>query len=291
MLLQLLANGIVAGCVYALVAMGFGLIYNTTKIFHMAHGVVYTTSAYIFYTFARGIGLSLIPSFLIALSFAVLLGVGIEAFIYWPLFKKKAPLGVVLISSLGIYIFLVNLIAMIYGNETKILSPGVERTFHLGSVILTRTQVLEMLAFVLLFPLFLLMLKKTKLGRIIRALADNPALITVLGVDVRRVRIYIFALGSLLAGVASSLVALDVGMDPHVGIGAFLVAAVAMIIGGVGVFEGAVVGAFLLGILQNLVIWKTSARWTEALTFLVLILFLLTRPQGILGRKRRLEEL
>ncbi len=291
MFLQLLVNGLVTGCAYALVALGLGLIYNTTKIFHVAHGVVYTASAYIFYTFARVLGLNVALSFLIGIGFAVILGVCIESFIYWPFFKKKASLSVILISSLGIYIFLVNLIAMIYGNETKILSPGVEKTFNLGSVILTRTQLFEILAFVILFPIFLLILKRTKLGWIIRALADNPDLLTVLGIDIRRLRIYIFALGSFLAGVASGLVALDVGMDPQVGISAFLVAAVAVIIGGVGIFEGAALGAFLIGVLQNLIVWKVSARWTEALTFLVLILFLLLKPEGMLGKRRRLEEI
>jgi branched-chain amino acid transport system permease protein len=289
-LLQLLANGIVTGCVYALVALGFGLIYNTTKIFHIAHGIVYTGAAYVFYAFARGLGLDLAWSLVLALVFAILLGVSIEVFIYYPFYRKKASLGVVLIGSLGVYIFLVNFVAMLFGNETKILSPGAEKTFHFGSVILTKVQLLEVIAFVILFFLSILLLKKTRPGKIIRALADNPNLVTVLGVDVRRMRIYIFALGSFLTGVASCLVALDVGMDPNVGLGAFLIAAVAVIVGGVGVFEGAVPGAFVLAILQNLMIWKISARWENALVFLVLIFFLLFRPEGMLGRRRRLEE-
>lgn len=287
---QLLANGIVAGCMYGLVALGLGLIYNTTGIFHIAHGVVYTFSAYMFYTFARGLGLNLLLSFTLAVISAVTLGIMIEAFLYWPFFKRKSSLMVVFICSLGIYIFLVNLIAMLYGNETKVLSPGVERTFHIGSVILTRIQVLEVLAFILLFPSFILILKATKLGRLIRALSDNPTLVTVLGADVRRLRIWIFGLGSLLAGVASCLTALDVGMDPHIGMDAFLMAAVSMVIGGIGNFEGSALGALLLGIVQNMLIWKISARWTEALAFLILVLFLLFRPEGLLGKKRRLEE-
>ena len=290
MVLQLFVNGCIAGCVYALVALGLSIIYNTTKIFHIAHGIVYTVAAYIFYTFAKILGLNLLLSCLIGIGSAVIMGVCIEAFIYWPFFKKKAALSVVLISSLGIYIFMVNLIAMIYGNEMKVLSSGVGKTFHLSSVIITRVQLMEVIAFVILFPVFLLLLKKTKLGWIIRALADNPRLIVVLGIDIRKVRLCIFALGSLLAGVASSLVALDVGMNPQVGISAFLGAAVAVMIGGVGSFEGVVLSAFLIGILQNLAVWQISARWTEALTFLVLILFLLFKPEGILGKKRRLEE-
>ena len=290
MLLQLLANGIVAGCVYALVALGFGIIYNTTHIFHIAHGAVYTVGAYAFYSFARGLELNSFISFLLALFVTALLGILMDLVIYHPLTKRKASLGVFLISSLGIYIFLVNLIAMIYGNETKILSPGIEKTFHFGSVILTRIQLLEVLIFLIAFPTFLLFLNRTKPGKLIRALSDNPVLTTVLGVDVRRVRFLVFAIGSFLAGAASCLVALDVGMDPNVGMDALLIAAVTVIIGGMGNFKSPVVGAFMLGIIQNLVIWKISARWEAAITFLLLISFLLFRPQGILGRRGRLEE-
>jgi len=138
--------------------------------------------------------------------------------------------------------------------------------------------------------MFVFILRTTKLGRLIRALSDNPILVTVLGADVRRLRIWIFGLGSLLAGVASCLTALDVGMDPHIGMSAFLMAAVSMIVGGIGNFEGAALGAFLLGIVQSLLVWKISARWTEALAFLILVLFLLFRPEGLVGKRRRLEE-
>lgn len=290
MVLQLLANGIAAGCTYALVALGFGLIYNTTRIFHLAHGAIYTATSYLFYLFFRVLGINPYLSFSSSLALCMLMGALMEVVIYHPLYRRGASPGVVLISSLGVYIFVVNLIAMLFGNETKILSPGVSKTYHIGSVILTRAQLLELLAFALVFPLYLLLLKGTRTGKAIRALADNPLLITVLGIDVRRMRILVFALGSLMAGIGANLVALDVGMDPHVGLSAFLIAAVATIIGGVGSFPGPALGALVLGALQNIMVWKISARWTETMVFAVLILFLLFRPEGILGVRRRLEE-
>jgi len=290
MILQLLANGLVTGCIYALVALGFGLIYNTTRIFHIAHGIVYTIAAYLLYTFVRGLGLSLVWSLLLAIILATILGIVTEVFIYYPFYRKKTSLSVVMIGSLGIYIFLVNLVAMLYGNETKILSPGAGKTFNFGSVILTKIQLAEILAFLVFFSIMVLLFKKTKLGKIIRALADNPNLVTVLGINIRWVRIYIFALGSFLAAVASCLVAMDVGMDPNVGMEVFLVSAVAVIVGGVGVFEGAVLGSFILAILQNLMVWKIPAKWQSALVFLILVFFLLFKPMGILGKRRRLEE-
>lgn len=291
MLLQLLANGLIAGCVYSLVALGFGIIYNTTHLFHFAHGVVYTATAYILYTFLILLHWNGVLSFILAMMFSAALGIAIEAGIYYPLYRREAPGSVFMISSLGIYIFLVNLTAMLYGNETKLLRPGAEKTYSLGSVIVTRIQVLQVVAFGIVFLLFYLFMKRTKLGRITRGLADNPALITVVGINTRAVRLVVFAIGSVLAGLAAILVALDTGMDPHVGMSAILVSAVAVIVGGVGLFEGAVIGGFLLGVLQNVAIWKISARWQEAITFSVLIFFLLFRPQGLLGRRARLEEM
>lgn len=289
-LIQLIANGVVTGCMYALVALGFGLIYNTTKTFHIAHGAVYTVAAYMAFTFHRILGFDPVLSSVLALIAAGILGVLMEVSVYYPLYKKRASLGVSFISSLGVYILLVNFIALLYGSQNKLLSHGVEKTFGLGVVMLTRVQILQIVCALLSFILLLIFLKTTKMGKTIRALSDNPELLCILGRDVRTVRICIFAMGSFLAAMASVLVAFDVGVDPHVGINAVLVAAVVVIISGVGVFGGPLLGAFLLGILQNLVVWKTSARWEEAVTFLILILFLLFRPHGILGERKRLEE-
>lgn len=291
MLPQLLVNGLIAGCVYSLVALGFGMIYNTTRLFHFAHGAVYTASAYIFFTFLVLCKWNPLLSFVLAMAFAAGLGLLIEAGIYYPLYRRGAPGTVFMIGSLGIYIFLTNLVAMVYGNETQLLRPGAEKTFTLGSVIVTQIQVLQVVAFLVVFLMFYLFMKKTKLGKITRGLADNPVLMTAIGINTRGVRLLVFAIGSVLAGLAAILAALDIGMDPHIGMPALLVSAVAVIVGGVGLFEGAVIGGFLLGLLQNLAVWKISARWQDAITFLVLILFLIFRPQGLLGRRTRLEEM
>jgi branched-chain amino acid transport system permease protein len=290
-ILQLLANGLILGAVYSIVALGFGIIYTTTKTFHIAHGAVYTTSAYVFYLFYRVLTFSLGISLLLGLIVGVVLGILIELLIYHPLYERKASGGILLVSSIGVYVFVVNLIAMLFGNETKILSPGIERTYQIGTVILTRIQIVELLVFFVLMLCYLLLLRRTNLGKLVRGLADNPILLSVFGVEVSTLRIAVFAIGSLFAGVSSCLVALDVGIDPNVGMPAVLVSAVAMIIGGVGIFESAALGGFIIGILQNLAVWKLSARWQEAVIFTLLILCLLLRPQGILGKRRRIEEL
>jgi branched-chain amino acid transport system permease protein len=218
------------------------------------------------------------------------LGILIEVLIYKPLNNKQAPLAIFMISSIGINILFENLIAMIWGNETKILRPGVEKTYAFGPIILNRIQLSQVAVFLFFSTSLLIFLKYHKMGKIIRATADNAALTMVMGADVNRIRLIVFGLGSFLAGISSILIALDVGVDPHVGFNAVLCGAVATIVGGIGIFGGAIVGAFVLGIAQSLVIWQASARWEQAITFVILVFFLLFRPQGLLGQKKRQEE-
>ncbi|MBI1928135.1 branched-chain amino acid ABC transporter permease [Candidatus Poribacteria bacterium] len=241
MLIQFVANGVVSGCIFGLVALGFGLIYRTTKVFHIAHGAVYTATAYLFYGFLTGWKLPWLMSLMATLLSGTLLGLFIEYGVYYPLYRRGASSGVVLISSLGLYTVIVNIIAMGFGNETKILSPGVEPTVHLASVILTRIQIVELAVFAVLTAVTLAFLRFSRVGQLIQAAADNAPLVSVVGVNLRYVRLLVFGIGSFLAGMAACLVALDVGMDPHGGMNMLLTAAVAVIVGGVEVFSGAVV--------------------------------------------------
>lgn len=290
MLWQLLANGLVNGCVFGLVALSFALIYNTTRIFHIAHGAVYTVAAYLCYFFFVQRGIPLWASVGLTLVLTALLGVAIQRLIYAPLQRRRASLAIALLSSLGLYVALVNLVAMLWGNETKVLRPGVEATLQIGSVILTRVQLAQALVGLLLVGGVLIALKTTRWGQVIRAVRDNPTLSTVMGIDTQRVQVWVFGVGSAFVGVAAILVALDVGMDPQVGLPMLLTAAAALIIGGVGTFGGPVAGAFLIALMQSLLIWKVSARWVDAFTFGLLVLCLIFRPQGLLSGRRRIEE-
>ncbi len=290
MILQFIANGIITGSIYALTALGFGLIYNTTRIFHIAYGAVYTTSAYVFYTFYKILNLPLFVSVIAGIAGGVILGILIEMIVYYPLYKRKASSGIFIISSIGVYIFIVNLIAMVFGNEVKILSPGIEKTYEFWGIILTRIQLIEFGGFLIMFLFYIFLLKRTSFGKMVRAVASNPFILPSFGVNVRKLRIEIFAAGSFFASLSSCMVAWDIGMDPHVGMPVLLVSAVSVIVGGVGVFLSPALGGLLIGLTQSLVVWRISARWEQAVTFVILILFLLFRPQGLLGIRKRVEE-
>jgi branched-chain amino acid transport system permease protein len=287
---QLLVNGLVNGCLYALMALGFALIYNTSRIFHIAYGATFTTAAYLCFFFLTKPGWGLPLSICMALLLTALLGVLIEVVVYKPLRRKNASLLVALLSSLGLYIIIVNLITLFFGNETRVMHPDSGATYQLSSIILTRVQVAQVVCASVLIPALLLSLRLTSVGMVIRAVRDNETLTRLMGGNLNLVRGLVFAVGSALAGIGAILSGLDVGITPHIGMPALLIAAVALIIGGVGTFQGAVVGAFLLGILQSLIVWQISAKWTDAITFVLLIIFLLFRPQGLVGTRRRLEE-
>jgi branched-chain amino acid transport system permease protein len=290
MVAQLFANGLAMGSLYALSALGFGLIYNTTRVFHIAYGAVYTVSAYLLFALWTQYKIPLGIALIIASILTILLGILIDIHVYQPLLRQSSSFLILMISSLTVYIITVNIIVLIFGNEIKVLRSGIATTFSLGQVILSDIQILQIVAFAFVFFTLVLSLKWTNFGKIIRAMRDNPDLLSLMGIDLQKVRWLIFGLGSLLAGLAAMLQALDVGIDPNIGMSAVLIAAVAVIIGGVGILEAPAFGGLLLGVLQSVVIWQASGRWQEAVTFALLILFLLFKPEGIFGQRRRLEE-
>jgi branched-chain amino acid transport system permease protein len=287
MFLQLLANGIIMGSVYALVALGFALVYNTTRIFHIAYSVLYVFAPYMILSFYSGLGISFYIAFPIAILLTMLLSVIMELIVYRPLTKKKSSSSVILISSIGIMIVVINVIAIFYGNETKILNPNISKSVNIGNTIITHTQLLQLILSLLAISVFLVFLKFSKFGIKTRAMRDDDILCSVFGMNINRMRLILFILSGFFAALGGGLVAYDVGMDPYVGMPMLLNAVVALIIGGMGRFEAPIIGGFIIGILQAMVVWAFSSRWQDAVTFTLLILFLLFRPQGLMGEKKR----
>lgn len=288
--LQIITDSLALGSVYALLALSFNLIYKTTRILHISHGAVYVASAYIFYVCKILLSLPFVISLVISLSVSLLLGIAYEVFLYYPLYRKKASLLLSFISSLGMYLFVINLVALIFGNEVIIIQKDPDTNYVIFDIILTKMQTIEILSFICIFPIFYFFLRTTNLGKSINALSNNPELAVVLGMNIRRIRVLVFSIGSILTAVSGILVSLDIGTDPNMGFSAVFIAIVAVVISGTDVIEGAILGAFLLAFIQNFTSWSLSARWQEAITFGILILFLLLRPQGLLSQKKRVEE-
>lgn len=290
LLLQLLVNGMVNGCIYSLLAIGFGIVYRTTGIFHIAYGGLYTLSAYLFYTSLKIIGLPLYFSIPLSLLGICICGVLMEKYIYLPFYNRKSSSGVILIASLGLYIIIENLLALIFGNEVKIIWEHIQPSYSIGGIIFVQIQLIQFLCGIILMVAFYMLFKKLKIMKALWAMGDEPELINVIGLPFLKLRMLVFLISSAMVGIGSILTAMDIGMEPHVGLSALLTAVVSIIVGGIDNYMGWIVGGFLIAELQSFVMWKVSYRWTPLLTFLLLIVILLFRPQGILGTQKRLEE-
>jgi branched-chain amino acid transport system permease protein len=286
--MQILLNGAVTGLITAVMALAFTTVYLPTRIFYIALGGIYTLVPFLVWT-----GLQRGWTWYVAVAIALLIGVALslscELINHAWLEKKAASSGAHLISSLGIYIVVVQAIAITWGNETKVLRQGIDATISVGGATLTQAQVGGAMISTIALAGFYLWLHFSNLGLQFRALADNPIELALRGYSIRRLRLIAFGASGLLASISSLLIAWDVGFDPQGGLFALLMAVVASIVGGQQSFWGPALGGLLLGVVRSQVVWFLSAQWQEAITFAILAIFLLLRPQGLIGQKQRLE--
>jgi len=260
-------------------ALGFALVYNTTRIFHVAHGAVYTLAGYAAFLSAGALAMAWVPAILAA----VLAGLAVELLVYKPIRRRGGTLETYFIASLGTYFILQNALQLFFGSQNRVLRPGPLPTFTVGAVTVTVYHVMVIAIAVLSFAFVQLFLTRTRTGKTIRAIADNPGLCRALGINIDYVELVVLAVASGLAGLSAFLLAFDLGVLPEIGLQVLLIAAVAVIFGGVGYLPGAIVGGFALGLLQSLVVLPLSASWQSIITYTVLIVVLVFRPQGLFG--------
>lgn len=290
--MQLLINGIAAGSAYALIAIGFSLIYGVTRFFHFAHGAVFAWGAYAAFALSIGVGLPIGVALPCAVFLAALLGASIELLIYRPLRARYGTSLVLLVASLGIYAVLQNAISIVFGDDVKTLRAGdVVEGYSIFGARITGVQIVVILAAVILFAVVATVLARTRPGKAFRAVANDPELARVVGIDANQAILLAFALGSGLAAVAAILVSFDVDMVPTMGMNALLMGVVATIVGGVGSIPGATVGGLLLGLAQHFSVWQIGSEWQDSVAFVILLAFLMFRPYGIFGRKLRKAEI
>lgn len=288
MIIQILINSIINGLLLALVALGFHIIFSATKIFHIAHGGIYVAGVYFYLWSSPVVGVA--PGIILSVVFAFLLGVLIEWSVYKPLLKKSSNENIALISSLGVYIIIINVIALLFGNETKILDNTIRESLQLGEIIITRPQVWQVYFAIHMIALFLIFIKVTGYGLKIRAISDNPVLARVMGIKTQTIRYIVFGIGSMMAISAALLKGFDTGIDPYSGMAITLSAAVVVIIGGSSSLHGTILASMLLAIIQNFTEFFLSAQWKDTVTFTILIIVLLWRTEGILQFNVRVDE-
>lgn len=287
MIIQFLINGLITGILYSLLAVGFALVYNTTRVFHIAAAALYVMAAYAFYFFVNMLELPIVVSAFGAMIVTALGSFIMEVVVYRPLKNRKASLNIAMIASIGIMTVVINLIALIFGNETRVINNVILPTYTLGDIIITTPQIFQMSIGVIGLIAFMLFVKYSNWGLRLRALSADEVLYETLGYKTRHSRTIVFLLSGIFISLASCLTVYDVGLDPHMGMNVLINAMVAMIIGGIGRFNAPILGGLLLGILQSIVVYFFASNWQHAITFLLLLGFLFIRPQGLVGYKQR----
>ncbi len=288
--LQLLANGLVNAAIYAMLAVGFGLIWRSLRIFHLAYGGLFVVSGYVFLTLTTRAGLAPWLAGTVTVVASAGLGWLIEVVFYRLFYQRRAASGAVLIASMGVLIMLENLIALIFGSELQTIPREMASVVQVGTVRLTSLQLWA--AGIGLFAVLVLwiLVRRLRTFKALWAMGDQPELIPVLGLPLYRLRALALAIGTGMAAIPACSLTLDIGIDPFVGMSYLLIAVVAVLAGGMDSYRGWVTGAATLAVLQSLVVWKFSAQWMDLVTFSLLVLMLVFRPQGLVQNAKRVEE-
>jgi branched-chain amino acid transport system permease protein len=283
---QLILNGIIAGAIYALVASGFSLIYSVTKFMHFAHGAVLAFSAYLMYTFAVQSGVNFWLAVILTLVCSCFIGALMNWLVYKPLRKRKASGAVLLIASIAALIFVNALILVIWGADVKTIHT-LNPVFDFIDARITLIQVDIIIAAVVLLLVLWWLMKKTKLGKAMRAVADNKDVAQTVGINPERIYTYTFMIGSFFAGVAGVLIGIEQNLFPTMGVSLIIKGFTGAVIGSLASVPGAVLGSLILGLVENIGIWWLPSGYKDAIAFVLLFIFLLFRPQGLLGVKVR----
>jgi len=290
MLMQLILNGIVNGCIYALMAAGFALVYAVTRVFHLAHGLVYLAAAYFAYYLSVPLKVNFALTVVLTILAAVSLGITIEIVIYRHLRRRSASGHIVMITSLAVLILGANLVAAFAGTlEKRFEIAQFQETLVFAGLTITPLHLFDIVLAIVTFFSIGIFLRYSGIGKRIRAVANNPSMAELVGIDSSKVYLWTFALSSALAAPAGILVGIDLGCTPEMGMSGILIVFVAVIVGGVGSLPGAAIGAIFIGIVESIGVWRIQSGWAPAITFFVLLVFVTFRPRGFLGRRLETE--
>ena len=282
-----LLNGISLGSVYSIIALGYTMVYGIAKMLNFAHGDVIMIGGYIIFTFMSTLGLNPFFAVLIAIILCTLLGMAIERIAYKPL--RRAPSLAVLITAIGVSYLLQNLALLIFGAEAKSFTsviPLKPISLAGGRLPISAETLVTIPTCILIMTVLTIFIKKSKTGRGMIAVSEDKDAAVLMGINVNKTIAITFAIGSALAVVASALMFstysnLSSTSGAMPGIKAF----VAAVFGGIGSIPGAMIGGILLGVIEILSRAYISTQLGDAIVFLILIIVLLVRPTGILGKK------
>jgi len=280
--LQLLLNGITAGGVYALFAVGLTMVYSIFRFINFAHGELIAWGAYAVLLFAS-------PPFDLPLWLAVIPGVFLviilaqiqNKLVFAPL-QNSQPITL-LIASIGLSFLLRGILQLYFGSDLRSYEAGFSESFEFFGLFFTSVQAGTLLLSVLFFALLYLLLNRTLIGKSMRAVSDSIELAGIYGISTRKVSLFVWTVSAVFAASGGFLLALDTNLDPMMGLAFMIKAFAAVLLGGVGNVWGALLGGLCIGVMENLGTAFISPGYKDFTAFVLIILILLFRPQGILG--------
>ena len=284
-LIQTLISGLSLGSIYALIALGYTMVYGIAKMLNFAHGDIIMVGAYAVITAVFTMGLPPFIAILISIALCALLGIVIEFLAYRPL-RQAQPLAV-LITAIGVSYLLQNLALLIYGSEQKAFPTIVALpTVHIGGVYIDGITLATLVVTAVIMVALSLFINKTRMGKAMRAVSEDKEAAELMGISVNRTITVTFAIGSALAGVAAIFYgAAYTYIRPTTGAMPGIKAFTAAVFGGIGSIPGAMLGGILLGVIEQLYKTYISTLWADAIVFGVLVVVLVVKPTGLLGKK------
>ena len=283
-MLQQLINGLILGSVYALLALGYTMVYGIIKLINFAHGDIYMMGAFIGYFLITKYHMNFFVALVLTMVLTAILGVVIEFLAYRPL--RNSTRIAALITAIGVSFFLeYSMVRLVGANKHAFPQTLATVKYYLGPVSVTNVQLIILGVSIFLMLALQFIVQKTKMGKAMRAVSVDSDAAQLMGINVNSTISFTFALGSALAGAGGVLIGLYYNsVDPLMGMVPGIKAFVAAVLGGIGIIPGAAVGGFMIGLLETFSVSIGLASYKDAVVYAVLIIILLVRPAGILGK-------
>ncbi|PKY88182.1 branched-chain amino acid ABC transporter permease [Falseniella ignava] len=287
LLMQQMVNGIALGSIYAMIALGYTMVYGTIRLINFAHGDVYMLGAFLGYYLVTILGVNWMLALLITMGVIAVVGVLIERIAYKPL--RHSTRIAALITAIGVSYLIQNLMIYFVGPEMRAFPAPIEvKMFKVFGLIVNSKQLLVLAVTITVMIALQIIVQHTRMGKAMRAVAVDQDAAQLMGINVDQVISFTFALGSALAGLAGILVGIYYNsIQATMGTAPGLKAFIAAVVGGIGSIPGAMIGGYLIGILETLVTYMGGAMYKDAVVYGLLIIILLVLPSGLLGKSVR----
>ncbi len=281
--LQQVFNGLAIGAVYTLIAIGLTIVFGILGIAHFAHGVVAMSGGYVTFFLIEKLGVPFFVAMMLAMLVGAILGLLVERFAYRPV-QNAAHINAFIIA-LGLTMMIDGLNLLAFGPDQMVIRTPFQSVFNLAGLVVTELRVYVMVTTAVLIVAMSFFVSRTKTGRAIRAVAQNRSAAILMGVNVNAVALVVFGLSSALGVAGGALVGAMLALAPGLGESLVIKGFAVLILGGLGSVPGAIVGGLILGVSEALAAGYLSSAYKDVIAFLVMIVVLLFRPEGLLGKK------